>query len=241
MAISDADRLTISATFEFAACTLGVNQFDGVVDVFLHGDHPSRKGGQVGEVLIVFNRMQLAVASPNATMHTLTGEFRNRSGFGAASIDYYHEYKTTSYTHSSATSEYTITDAEYIQTLKSDYNPADQKYYRLSEVGRLSLVDRTNSLNSYTIVIEPELVYNSQLNANENPVYGNTLDSGVINYALSNGDAVIASVDLTDTTLISYNITANGQNVSITDAWLTPVPCDDNSALNNRNLCSSRL
>lgn len=238
---SDVERFTVSADFDFTECTLGLEQFDGLVTVSLQGDTPSRLGGQRGEVTMNFNGMQLTLDSPTGEVHTLTGEYKNVSGWGAAFIGYQHDYKTASYTLSSTVSEISITDAEYTEKLESDYYPETEEYYRLSEVGRLSLIDQTRSANSYTITIEPELIYNSQFNANGRPIYADTIASGVLIFALSSGDTVGISVDSTDMSMLTYDITADGQSFSVTDAWLNPIPCNDNSVLNNRDLCSSRL
>lgn len=238
---SDADRLTIQANFIFVDCNLQGKRYNGQTTVLLNGDAPSRLGGQTGVVTMQFDDMSVKSGTSQEITRSLNGSFENRSGWSAASIRYTHEYITDRYTEVNVGNDFSISDAYYKQELQSDYYPDDDRYYRLSEVGSLTLDRAAEQLQpGYTISIDPVLLYSSKLNSQNSPVYDDDIASGKVSYIATSSGSVNVTPAETDSSLVVYEVFDGAQSFSETDEWAFPIACMDNSAMNNRDLCDIR-
>ncbi len=237
----DAAFLTIDANFTFENCVIQGVSYNGQTAVRLDGDSPSRLGGQIGQVAMQFNDMEIKTGESLDTIRTLSGSFSNRSGWGAAYQTYKHTYLTDLYTETSASVNISIMNANYTQQWESDYYPDESRYYRLSESGALTLTGTDNQTQlDYSVNIDPVLIYSSQLNSSGQPVYDDNIASGTITFNRSSGGGVIVNQADSDTSMAQYEVINVLEPFTEVDEWLFPIVCNDNSPMNERNLCAER-
>lgn len=93
----------------------------------------------------------------------------------------------------------------------------------------------------YSVNIEPALIYSSQLNSSGLPVYDDNIASGTINYKRISGGGVNVSQAESDTSLVQYEVTEVLQPFTEVDEWYFPIVCNDNSPMNQRNICVPRI
>ncbi len=246
---SDSSTLTILARFDFADCVLSSRVINGSVEVELDGDTPSRLGGQSSRVVLTFTDMEIKTGSSLDRVSELTGTYSTNSGWGAAYLEYSHVYNTESYretlnsTNDQGNMGITIANASYIQKLESDYFESENvnTYYRLSESGSLTAVETQNQIPvEYTISIDPVLLYASQLDVNNQPVYSDDVLSGEVSYVQIPTGSITVVPSQSEAGLMTYSVGDGLQSVSEVDVWLYPIDCDDNSAMNTRDLCDAR-
>ena len=242
---SDARALTIAARFDFENCELQSSVINGTVEIELDGDTPSRLGGQIGRVVMQFLNVEIKSDLSPDTTRILTGTFKSESGWGAAYLAYTHEYVTESYQTAggdeSDATEVLISSARYTQQMESDYFDPELAYYRLSESGSLASVVTQGQVSvEFNINIEPNLIYASRLDVNNFPVYDDDVLTGTVTYTqLPTGSVTAMSLDSTSE-LIRYVVNDGVNSFSEVDEWQFPIDCDDNSAMNRRNLCDLR-
>ena len=242
---SDARALTIAASFDFKNCEMQSRVINGKVEIELDGDTPSRLGGQIGRVVMQFVNVEIKNGLSLDTAEFLTGTFKSDSGWGAAYLGYTHEYLTESYQTTGGedrdATEIFISSARYTQQMESDYFDPELAYYRLSESGSLASVVTQGQVSvEYNISIDPNLIYASRLDVNNFPVYDDDVLSGTVTYIqLPTGSVMAMPFDSTPDQ-VRYVVNDGVNSFSEVDEWQFPIDCDDNSAMNSRNLCDLR-
>lgn len=244
---SDTQSLIIEARFNFSDCKVQNRVYNGSAAITLDGDSPSRLGGQQSRVSMQFDGLEIESGPLLNTTSTLVGTFVTESGWAVPAYrGYTHEYKTVRYrkivddVDVSKNADISVKNATYTQKLETDhYESENPAYYRLSETGSLAMVGTENQKTiDYNLSIEPTLFYSSKPGVDGLPVYDDDFLSGKVFYTQSPTRSITVMPTVSDPTMVSYVVDNDLQSFSEDDEWLFPIDCNDNSAMNRRDLCN---